>query len=148
MSTEKFMAVIQGLCKLYKLDAKAVMEGKPLEMGGVTFCLFHHGESDSPLLMAYCDFGSVPKELETQVYKQLLEANLSAYSGQGESFCLSPEGRVVYVNNYPLDTLTSELLAGYLATTAIFAKNWRKGFQHSDSDRSKKDGWRDGRVVN
>lgn len=128
MSTELFTSIIEGLCDIYKLDAGHVLAGGSVEMGGSKFCLLHNAEANSPLLMVYCDFGPVPKQLQAQVYKQLLEANLSAYTGQGETFCLSPEGHVVFVNNYPLEILTPDLLVGHLALTSIYAKNWRDGY--------------------
>jgi Tir chaperone family protein CesT len=87
----------------------------------------HHSEAYSPLLLMYCDFGPVPKDMEAQIYKQLLEMNLTAYSGQGETFCLSPEGRVIYVNNFLVEVLTPELLASYMAFAAAYAKKWREG---------------------
>lgn len=132
MSRELFDSVIQGLCGMYKLDPAHVAAGGAVEMGGVNFCLLHDREGDSPLLMVYCDFGAVPQELQAQVYKKLLESNLSTYTGQGETFCLAPDGRVVLANNYPLEFLTPELLAGHLALMSIFAKNWRDGYLLDD----------------
>ena len=134
MSRELFTAVIQGLCDIYKLDPAHVEAGGAVEMDGVKFCLFHDKESDSPYLMAYCDFGPVPKSLEAQVYKKLLESNLSTYSGQGETFCVAPDGHVVFVNNYPLELLTPTMLAGYLAMTSFTAKKWREGYFLDDGE--------------
>lgn len=128
MSAELFKAVIEGLCNIYKLDPAPVLEGCTLEMDGVNFSLVHHKESDSPLLTLYCDFGAVPSELEAQVYRKLLEANLTSYTGQGETFCMAPDGRVIFANNYPLAVLTPEMLAGNMALVSIFAKSWREGY--------------------
>lgn len=127
MSTERFAEIIEGLCRIYKLDHNRVLQGDSLDMGGVRIAL-RHADAFSPLMMMYCDFGPVPQELETKVYRQLLESNLSTYTGQGETFCLTPEGRVVFVNNYLLETLTPEILGGYLNLAAICAKRWRETY--------------------
>jgi hypothetical protein len=138
MSSEKFNEVVTGLCTMYKLDPRHVLEGGPVTMGGSMFCLLHNKEMNSSLLMVYCDFGKVPAELETKVHRKLLEANLSTYTGQGETFCLDSDGRVVFVNNYPLDILTSEELAAHLALTSIYAKKWRENYFLDESDTPKK----------
>lgn len=140
MSRELFTAVIQGLCEMYKLDPAHVEAGGAVEMDGVKFCLFHDKESESPYLMVYCDFGPVPEPQQAQVYKKLLESNLSTYTGQGETFCLAPDGHVVFANNYPLELLTPTMLAGYLAVTSFTAKQWRDGYflDGDDSAAAKK----------
>lgn len=138
MWTEKFDEVISGLCKMYELDPRPVLEGHPVAMGDVGFCLVHDAEADSPLLLVYCDFGAVPQELEAKVYRSLLEANLGAYKGQEEIFCLEPNGRVVFVNNIPLQNLTPDALAAELAMISAYATTWRDGYFLGDEDRPKK----------
>lgn len=128
MSTERFNTIIEGLCRLYNIDHNRILQGESLDFGGVRIVLLHGEGPLSPLMMMYCDFGPVPAELETRVYRQLLESNLTTYTGQGETFCLTPDGRVVFVNNYVLDTLTPEILAGYLALASIYAKRWREDY--------------------
>jgi hypothetical protein len=128
MSTERFAEIIEGLCRIYGLDHTRVLQGDSLDIGGVRIALRHGGGPLWSPMMMYCDFGPVPKELETRVYRQLLESNLSTYTGQGETFCLTPEGRVVFVNNYLLETLTPEILAGYLSLASIYAKRWREDY--------------------
>jgi len=138
MSTERFAEIIEGLCRIYGLDHTRVLQGDSLDLGGVRIAL-RHGEGPlAPLMMMYCDFGPVPKELETRVYRQLLESNLSTYTGQGETFCLTPEGRVVFVNNYLLETLTPEILAGYLSLAALCAKRWREDYFLPEGERKTK----------
>ena len=128
MSTKLFKNVIRGLCDMYELDPKHILSGGTIEMGGVNFCLLHDEAADSPLLMSYCDFGAIAENKEKQAYKKLLEINLSSYTGQGPTFCLSPSGHVVLVNNYLLEILTPEILAGYLALVSMDAKDWRDDF--------------------
>lgn len=128
MSGEMFKSVVEGLCQMYKLDPAPVLEGGVIEMGKVNFCLLHNQEVDSPLITVYAEFGKIPKELEAQAHKKLLEANLTSYTGQGETFCLAPDGGVVFATNYPLEVLTPVILAGNLALIAIAARNWRDNY--------------------
>lgn len=134
MSTKRFAEIIEGLCRIYGLDHARVLQGDSLILGEVRIALRYAEGPLSPLLMMYCDFGPVPKDLEARVYRQLLESNLTTYTGQGETFCLTPEGRVVFVNNYLLDTLTPEILGGYLSLAAIYAKRWREDFFLPDGE--------------
>jgi hypothetical protein len=128
MSTQRFKDLIEGVCRIYGVDHNRILEGGSLDFHGVRIVLRHGQGPLSPLVVMYCDFGPVPQELETQVYRQLLVSNLTTYTGQGETYCLTPEGRVVYVNNYHLDTLTPEILAGYLGISAAYAKRWREDY--------------------
>ena len=128
MSTELFERVLRGLCEMHSLDATHVLSGGAVEMGGIPFSLVHDKESGSSLLTMYCDFGVVPKHLEAQAYAKLLQANLSAYTGQGETFCLTSNGQVVLANSYLLDSLTPALLTGFMAMAAVLAKEWRNSY--------------------
>lgn len=128
MSTTLFNKLVHELCDLHKLDVAHVLAGGAIEMSGVPFCLLHDSEADSPLLTAYCDFGIVPKNLEAEAYKQLLAANLAAYTGQGETFCLTPDGHVILANSYLLESFTAELLTGFMAGNAILAKKWQTDY--------------------
>lgn len=128
MSKQRFAEIIEGLCRIYGADHNRILEGDSLDFGGVRISLCYAVGSTPPLLMMYCDFGTVPKELEATVYRQLLECNLSTYTGQGETFCMTAEGRVVFVNNYRLDELTPEVLAGQLYLAATYAKQWRENY--------------------
>jgi Tir chaperone protein (CesT) family len=137
MSQELFTTLVQGLCDMYKVDVEHVLAGGPVTMGGVDFCLLHE-EGDSPFVILYCDFGKVPPELEAKAYKKLLEFNLTTYTGQGETFALSPEGHVFLANNYLLEFLNVEIFIKYLAMTGILAKSWREGYFLDENESSKK----------
>lgn len=134
MSVQRFEELIEGLCRIYGVDHKRVVDGDSLDFHGVRIVLRPGQGPVSQLVMMYCDFGTVPEELQLRVYRQLLEANLTTYTGQGETYCLTPEGRVVYVNNYHLHTLTPEILAGYLGISAAYAKHWREDYFLANGD--------------
>lgn len=134
MSARFFETLIKGLCLMHKLDVDHVLAGRAVEMGGVQFSFAHvtdsegSADSGSPLLTMYCEFGVVPRHLEGQVYAKLLQANLSACTDHGETYCLSSDGRVILANSYLLDVLTPELLTGFMTMTAALANHWRKGY--------------------
>lgn len=134
MSKQRFAEIIEGLCRIYSVDHSRILEGESLDFGGIRFSLCYAEGTLAPLLMMYCDFGTVPKDLETTVYRQLLECNLSTYTGQGETFCMTAEGRVVFVNNYQLDEMTPEVLAGQLNLAAMYAKRWREDYFLPDGE--------------
>ncbi|HEY4541501.1 MAG TPA: CesT family type III secretion system chaperone [Noviherbaspirillum sp.] len=148
MWSEKFEQVIRGLCEIYNVDAKHVLDGSPLTMNGMMFALHHDKEIDSPQLTAYCNFGKVPQELEAKAYRRLLETNLAIHSGQGgEAFCVDQDGNVVFVVDYPLEITEPAELAAYLALTAQHAQRWREGYFLSEEDEPRKKTWAGTRLL-
>jgi hypothetical protein len=128
MSAQRFAEIIRGVCGIFKLDAQQILDGGSIQLGGVRIALTHGEGKLAPLLTMYCDFGPVPKELEAQVYRKLLESNLSTYTGQGETYCMTAEGRVVYANNFLMETLTPEIMAGSITLATLHAQKWREDY--------------------
>ncbi|MGI4850289.1 MAG: CesT family type III secretion system chaperone [Janthinobacterium lividum] len=119
-----FTPLIQGLCSIYKLDVRHVLAGKTIEIQGVRFFLRHHQEELSTLVLLYCDFGALPQEHETALYRMMLQSNLQSFTGEGEAYSLTPDNHVVFVRSFSLEMITPALLSAHMALISMRAQNW------------------------
>lgn len=124
---DAYVKLIESFCANARMDPQHILDGGSISYEGVNFNLFHSAGSYSPLLLMYCDFGPVAADMQLYAYRTLLETNLSTYSGQGENFALTPEGNVVYTNNFIIEGLSADTLAMHIGLAAVYAKNWKAG---------------------
>jgi hypothetical protein len=127
MSRDRYINAIRALCKLLELqDPNSIVEGAPLEVGGVMFSLLYGAQANPDAIIGYCDFGEIPRGKEAQVYQSLLSNNFVMYDGKGPCFAISPDtGRVLLAMHYDLGKLAPEALLDSLAKVATCAREWR-----------------------
>ena len=129
MSKERYVELVTKFCKLVNLDQpENILAGNAVEIDGVDFYLSHKEETDPEVLIIYCDFGSPKKDRLLDVYRALLEANMTIYGSNSPAFMLSPTGNVALAYHYHLEQVAPEQLLGLFTTLTEQAKEWNKHY--------------------
>jgi len=125
---EQFERLIGDFCRLVNLDdAASVANGSAIEVEEVVFSFIHNMEADQDSLFLCVDFGFPPEEKEATVYYELLKRNFMAFAGKGQTYTISPlNGHVVYVERFPVEGTTGEMLAQASTDLMAEARNWRE----------------------
>jgi hypothetical protein len=121
---DSFTPLIEGLCRIHRLNPRPVLEGSTIVVEDVELYLRHHPHGRSPSLILYCDYGPAPAQHEAAVHRMLLQSNMKGYTGEDETWCLTPEGHVVLASSFVLELLTPPLLAAHIALAAARAREW------------------------
>lgn len=127
MKQAQFAALIEGLCKTWGLEEpERIVRGGPVALGDVVFSLIWDERRDPDLVFIYCDFGTVSRSREAEVYRSLLEANMALYNGSGRAYTVSPEtGHVVAAEQRRLAQADPASIHALLGEMQVQARLWR-----------------------
>ncbi|RJF92162.1 CesT family type III secretion system chaperone [Noviherbaspirillum saxi] len=127
MNQGQFTRLVEEFCKHCGLpEPERILHGGPIAVNDIVFSLIYSEEVNPDAIFAYADFGEAPRGSETDVFRTLLETNLSLYDGKGPTFAISPEtGRVVLSACYVIADTPPDELRKHLVKMAEQAKAWR-----------------------
>lgn len=126
MSHENYKRLVASLCEAIALpDAQAVLDRGWIEVEGFEVLLSHY-ESDASALYLNFHFGIVSAGRTLQVFRLLLEANLTVYAQDQAQVGINPDttGIVLIVRVPMTDEIDGAWLADTLGHYAEHGRYW------------------------
>ena len=141
MASQHYKKLIDELCKLVPMPAvQSLYERLDLEVEKFFFSLIEAGsagvsqpgtpasDKQDSVIMAFCDFGPLPRHQREAVMQRLLELNLSLHGEPRATMSMNREnGHVLACHRLPLGGMTAPALLKHLRDHAAQARQWRDG---------------------
>lgn len=128
MSTKKYIAIIDELCKLAQIpSAQAHAPTADFVVDEISFTVIEAGHNGEEAIAMFCDFGLPPSHQREQILAQLLYMNLAMQGINTPAFAMNPDtGHVLLTRRLVIDGLSASDVLQLMAEHAAHAMEWRK----------------------
>ncbi len=122
--------LIKDFCALAGLrDHESIGVGVPIEVDGVTCSITSCRQNEANAVVLYVEFGAVPADRESSIYKELLVQSYVGAPDAGVMFGYSPVAKhVVCVQHLRVNEVTPQRLIDILHHIAEKAVEWRRTY--------------------